>query len=190
MVSLWCGILGKGLVNLLQKTFLLLLTLVKYYTIHTGFAESGTDRCALACSNYREAKYTHIVNLQVDYPDISVESLNKLLDISSILDSNVYTLYYKQKPDSKDDVKIALSKKGEALWFSRYASYPYIHVGAYAYNNLLLQKLSRLEQTEESKMESLEQLTWLQHGVKMNAVETQPTISINTKEDYERWLKI
>ena len=63
----------------------------------------------------------------------------------------------------------------------------YKHLGVYAYRLSVLKQITSLTQTPLEKMESLEQLRWLEHGYKIKVGVTDiETVGIDTPEDLER----
>jgi 3-deoxy-manno-octulosonate cytidylyltransferase (CMP-KDO synthetase) len=78
-------------------------------------------------------------------------------------------------------VKVVTNLLGDALYFSRsLIPYPrqqvahkvYEHVGLYAYRKTSLMRLARLPMTTLETVESLEQLRWLEHGLRIRIVES------------------
>jgi 3-deoxy-manno-octulosonate cytidylyltransferase (CMP-KDO synthetase) len=60
----------------------------------------------------------------------------------------------------------------------------YKHIGLYGFRSAILMKLSTLEKTPLEKLESLEQLRWLEHGYEIRtAVSKYESMSIDTMED-------
>ncbi|MDE7496028.1 MAG: 3-deoxy-manno-octulosonate cytidylyltransferase, partial [Muribaculaceae bacterium] len=60
------------------------------------------------------------------------------------------------------------------------------HVGIYAYRADILRFVTSLPQSPLEKAESLEQLRWLENGLKIKVALTDtPTVGIDTPEDLE-----
>ena len=67
----------------------------------------------------------------------------------------------------------------------------YTHVGMYAYRIDTLAKITSLPQSSLEIAESLEQLRWLQNGLKIKVGITDcPTIGIDTPADLEEAIKL
>ncbi|MBR5848359.1 MAG: 3-deoxy-manno-octulosonate cytidylyltransferase, partial [Bacteroidaceae bacterium] len=98
--------------------------------------------------------------------------------------------------------KVVLNADNFAMYFSR-SVVPYLrgveqsewldnhvfykHLGVYAYRLNVLKEITSLQQTPLEKVESLEQLRWLEHGYKIKVGVTNiETIGIDTPEDLER----
>ena len=88
-------------------------------------------------------------------------------------------------------------KSGDALYFSRslipfqrdgvsIAEY-FLHVGVYAYKKDALMNFTRWPQSGLEKTEKLEQLRYLENGIKIRMAETDYiNIAIDTPEDLEK----
>lgn len=164
---------------------------------------SGTDRLAEAAAHL-EADI--IVNIQGDQPFFDPvmigEGVQPLLNDPTL---EISTLMYPiSRPEDLVDpgvVKVVTDHRGNALYFSRSRiPYPresidhpvYEHVGLYVYRKAVLMRLATLTPTTLERVESLEQLRWLQHGLRIYVGETQCAdqafsgLSVDTKEDLER----
>ena len=65
------------------------------------------------------------------------------------------------------------------------------HTGLYVYSKKVLLEFSSWTQSELERIESLEQLRALEHGVKITAIEaSSPSIGVDTFEDLERVRKM
>ncbi len=161
----------------------------------------GTVRVAKAYQMFTK-KYEDdlILNVQCDYPQINPKSINLLFNTNQyIIETyDFITLYYnfnfsQKDRENKDIVKIIASEDivGEVYchYFTR-EPYPYSlgHIGLYLfqpYNNII--NIITNPQTYLSKMENLEQLTWLSYGAKIKALFTERELSINTIEDFQQF---
>jgi 3-deoxy-manno-octulosonate cytidylyltransferase (CMP-KDO synthetase) len=164
---------------------------------------SGTDRLAEAAS---QIEADIIVNIQGDQPFVDPvmigEGVQPLLDDPTLA---IATLKYPitRAEDLADPgvVKVVTDLSGNALYFSRsLIPYPreavdhgvYEHVGLYVYRKETLMQLAGLEPTVLERVESLEQLRWLQHGLRIHVAETHCTdqafsgLSVDTAEDLAR----
>lgn len=97
--------------------------------------------------------------------------------------------------------KVVVGVDGHALYFSKYPipydrderGVPrYKHVGLYAYTRAALETFHALPPSPLELAERLEQLRFLEHGIRIRVVETDiPTIGVDTEDDVravETWL--
>lgn len=170
---------------------------------------SGTDRCFEALTK-TGGNYKYVVNIQGDEPFINPSQINLLTDTLNDGNSELATLVI--PVDSHEllfndgEVKVVVNNKMEALYFSR-SAIPHIksveqkdwhthfnyyrHVGMYAYRSDLLEELTKLKPSNLEKVESLEQLRWLENGFKIKvAITMHDSHCIDTPEDVERVLKM
>lgn len=172
---------------------------------------SGTDRCYEAFNLYTQeflGKFDVIINIQGDEPFIEpgqIELLKTCFQDSSV---DISTLIKKIEDNEAifdpNRPKVVINKKGEAMYFSR-SPVPYIrgvekekwkngntfyqHIGMYAYRSKALSEITKMEQSELEKVESLEQLRWLENGLKIKTALTQiDSYGIDTPEDLARLL--
>jgi 3-deoxy-manno-octulosonate cytidylyltransferase (CMP-KDO synthetase) len=102
--------------------------------------------------------------------------------------------------DNPNVVKVVKDRSGRALYFSR-APIPHFrsdpgswipdpvfkHIGLYGYRRTFLLKFATLAQTPLERSESLEQLRALEHGYRIQTVETRhDSVGVDTPEDLER----
>jgi 3-deoxy-manno-octulosonate cytidylyltransferase (CMP-KDO synthetase) len=159
--------------------------------------ESGSDRIAEAIA---EMNIDVIVNVQGDEPFIKKEPLEKLVSLfndDSIQVASLMRKISKEEALNPNNVKVVTNKSGYALYFSR-SIVPYqrdgktnaeyfLHVGVYAYKKDALINFTRLPQSSLEKIEKLEQLRYLENGIKIKMAETEyNNIAIDTPEDLER----
>ena len=167
---------------------------------------SGTDRCYEALT-LQKAKFDYVINIQGDEPFIQPEQIDLL---ANLLDGKTEIATLVKKIEDKDQlfnpnvVKAVVSEKGEALYFSR-STVPHIrnttegewmnkhvfykHIGMYAYRTDVLKQLTALPVSPLEKVESLEQLRWLENGFRIKVAETKTeTIGIDTPEDLRKAL--
>lgn len=167
---------------------------------------SGTDRCFEALQLQTEA-YDYVVNIQGDEPFIDPKQIDEL---AGLLIGNVELATLIKKITTNDElfnlgeVKTVFNKEMEALYFSR-QPIPYFrnaaeldwlqqqdyykHIGIYAYRADILEQISNLPVSNLEKAESLEQLRWLENGLKIKLAFTEfESVCIDTKEDLEKVL--
>lgn len=175
--------------------------------------KSGTDRCYEAYCNVTDLlhqTFDVVVNIQGDEPFIKPEQIRQLISCFENPEVQIATLAkrFEQNADIFDPnkVKVVFSQFDMALYFSRNpipycrgvekekwnetASF-YKHIGMYAYRPEVLKEITSLPQGELEKVESLEQLRWLEHGYHIAVQVTEyESLGIDTPEDLERANKI
>lgn len=166
---------------------------------------SGTDRCAEVALHFPEADY--ILNIQGDEPFIQPEQIDLLADtLTGNSRFSIATLAKKiSDPDllfNPNIVKVVHTQRQGALYFSRHPI-PYVrgreanqwlehadfykHIGLYGFKRQTLLRIARMKPTRLELAESLEQLRWLENGLKIGVgVTTLETIGIDTPEDLEK----
>lgn len=169
---------------------------------------SGTDRCFEAfCKLGRNADV--VVNVQGDEPFIAESQLRSVMACFDDPSTEIATLVKPFASDVPFDVvanpnspKVVVSNDGYALYFSR-SVIPYLrgipteewparhtylkHIGLYAYRADALERITSLPQGSLEVCESLEQLRWLQAGLRIKVAETSvETIGIDTPQDLEQ----
>lgn len=169
---------------------------------------SGTDRCFEAfCKMGADADV--VVNVQGDEPFIDESQLRSVVSCFDDPATEIATLV---KPfDSGAPIeavanpnspKVVVSNENHALYFSRsvipflrgipYEEWParhtfLKHIGLYAYRAEALERITKLPQGDLEQCESLEQLRWLQAGLRIKVATTDmETIGIDTPQDLER----
>lgn len=163
--------------------------------------KSGSDRIAEACENL-EADV--IVNIQGDEPFTEKKNLEMLLKIfSEDVNNEVSVASLMERLDNPEEVcnpnnvKVVVSKNGDALYFSRaFIPFPrdeksegvyFKHIGIYAYRKEALMQFTQLEESILEKTEKLEQLRYLENGFRIRLAETDiSTIGIDTEEDLQK----
>lgn len=170
--------------------------------------KNGTERCLEAYRNLN-LSCDVIVNIQGDEPFIQRRQVEALM---ACFDSSATDIATLVKPFDKEDgierlecpnsPKVIFNEDGFAIYFSR-SVIPYLrgiekdkwldnhtfykHLGIYAYRTDVLEKITTLPQSPLEKVESLEQLRWLENGYKIRIGITDiETVGIDTPEDLER----
>lgn len=163
--------------------------------------QSGTDRCFEALKNQKHA-YDYVINIQGDEPFINPKQITEL---AQLFDGNTQLATLIKRIEKEADihnpniVKVVKNSLSEAIYFSRsplpynrnadkqnwLLSHDYFkHVGIYGYRTDILEKITSLPVSSLEKAESLEQLRWIENGLKIKVGETNyPTIGIDTPED-------
>ncbi len=169
---------------------------------------SGTDRCFEAFKKSGK-DFTYIINIQGDEPFIDPSQIDLLVDVC---DGKTELATLMIPVDSHEvlfdtgEVKITMNNKHEALYFSReviphikgvdkkdwHKHFPYYrHVGMYAYRADILKEITTLAPSSLEKVESLEQLRWLENGFKIKlAITDFDSHCIDTPEDIEKVLRL
>ncbi len=159
---------------------------------------TGTDRLAEVIRQHQE--FDIIVNVQGDEPMIDpavIDRLALLLQERPELDmATAAAPLAEEEYNDPAAVKVVVSRKGEALYFSRslipyprnaFSEPPLKHVGIYAYRREFLLAYAAMEQTPLEKTESLEQLRALEMGYRIGVIyEETPGIGVDTEEDLQR----
>lgn len=166
---------------------------------------SGTDRCYEALSKLDES-FDAVVNIQGDEPFIDPMQIQQIASIIARDEVDIATLALPITDpamlQNANVVKVVIDTQGRALYFSR-SAIPYVrgyhidqwleqcpsfkHVGIYAYKSSVLQHITMLPPGALEKAESLEQLRWLENGIKINVGITHcEGISVDTQEDLQK----
>lgn len=170
---------------------------------------SGTDRCYEALTKVGADRFDVVVNIQGDEPFIQTSQLEAIRSCFSDDTTDIATLV---KPftaadglaalENPNSPKVVVNRNMEAMYFSR-SVIPYFrgkdrgewlsshvyykHIGLYAYRKDVLAEITSLPQGELEKVESLEQLRWLENGYTIKVATTDvETIGIDTPEDLQR----
>ncbi|TVR80996.1 MAG: 3-deoxy-manno-octulosonate cytidylyltransferase [Chitinophagaceae bacterium] len=150
---------------------------------------NGTLRCIEVVEkiNLKEA---WMFNIQGDEPFLHHENLNELSRFCSKVENAVVTMYDEIETlnsyQNPNVVKLVQNKNQKVNYFSRapipfdinnvinFPS-PYVkrHIGIYAFSVSILQKIKNLEISALAQIENLEQLTWLNEGIDIYAVEAK-----------------
>lgn len=176
------------------------------YVMTGSHHQSGTDRCYEALFKLGESNYDVVVNIQGDEPfidPIQLTTIKACFDDPQTLIATLVKPF--PKNSSLDDIKnpnspkVVVSDNNFAIYFSR-SIIPYFrgmnendwaknhtyykHIGIYAYKSETLKRITSLPQGTLEKVESLEQLRWLQAGYNIKVGFTNiETIGIDTPDD-------
>jgi len=159
--------------------------------------QCGSDRIAEAV---KDLDCEIIINVQGDEPFINKTPLEKLIKVYKAdikKEIAMGTLIQKIADESNIEnpncVKVAVDRNNFALYFSRSAipyssqgipSKYYKHIGVYAFRKEALLKFAKLPMLQNEKAEKLEQLRFLEYGMKVKVVETSFVgIEIDIPED-------
>ena len=159
--------------------------------------ESGSDRIAEAVAGM---DVDVIVNVQGDEPFIKREPLEKLVRLFEDPGVDVASLMRAisgEEAADPNNVKVVTDKAGYALYFSRSiipfprdeqaAGKYYLHIGVYAYKKKALIGFTQWPQSILEKTEKLEQLRYLENGIRIKMAETDYlNIAIDTPGDLQK----
>ena len=169
---------------------------------------SGTDRCWEAYQ-INGGNEDIIINVQGDEPFIHPEQIETVMQCFNQASTDIATLV---KPFDKNgsyeelanpnSVKVVFDLNMHALYFSRSviphlrgvdqalwpSSYQYFtHLGMYAYRSSALRDITAMTQSSLETNESLEQLRWLENGLRIKVgITSHSSIGIDTPQDLER----
>ena len=166
----------------------------------SGSYPNGTQRCVHTYIN-EQFTYDILVNIQADEPFISPDDINALIQtLENNSKPSIATLAVQSNDTNEyvdnNVVKIAVDSNNKALYFSR-SPIPFFrdsnkhisfikHKGVYAFDHLLIHKISSLSPSPLEKIENLEQLTWMYHGLEIVVTITKhDSIGIDTLSDYQ-----
>ncbi|MDQ3100668.1 MAG: 3-deoxy-manno-octulosonate cytidylyltransferase [Bacteroidota bacterium] len=168
---------------------------------HTG----GTDRCEEALRLIGIEGFDAVVNVQGDEPFIHPDQIDEVCEILKGSTGGIATLAQivtdDRDLDDPGEVLITTDVEMNALYFSR-AAIPFIHgnssalrhsqfrflkhVGLYAYRSEVLQALVKLAPSALEKVESLEQLRWLENGHRIRiGITEHDSFCVDTPADLE-----
>lgn len=177
--------------------------------VMTGEHLNGTSRCQEAAQIALEQKgwnFDVLINVQGDEPFIHPEQITELFHAFEKESVDIATFGKKiedtEELFSANVVKLVRGSDNQALYFSR-SAIPYCrdaykddwieqhsyfkHIGIYAYRKEVLNQLVTLPEGQLEKVESLEQLRWLEAGYRIAVLETEhESIGIDTPEDLKR----
>ena len=166
--------------------------------------ENGTSRIIEVINTPEYNDFDFIINIQGDEPLIDIKSINLLADNYRKEKSEIVTL---KKEFNKNEnignpniVKVITDFNDNAVYFSRSAipyernsieSFKYYkHIGIYGYTSKFLNELKSLKEGILEKIESLEQLRFIENGYKIKVLETvSEVIGVDTEEDLKEVIK-
>lgn len=167
---------------------------------------TGTNRCLEAFeifSKQSKVNFDVVLNIQGDEPLLAPEQIKKLVSCFDDKSTDMATLVLPttKKEDLESGVFVVFDKNKNALYFSR-AVIPvirddsienwhkhtfYKHIGMYGFTPKALNKFSKMKQTNLENNEKLEQLRWLENGLKIKlAITLHNSLPIDTLEDIEK----
>lgn len=157
---------------------------------------SGTDRIAEVADSVKADFY---VNVQGDEPLIDPETIKAcakpLVDDQQIEMASVFSKCPEEEIENPAVVKVVTDLAGNALYFSRHAipfpRNPRVdrvkkHIGIYSYRHEVLKQFAGWGPTPLESTESLEQLRFLENGVRIRMAEGKGSlVAVDTPEQAE-----
>ncbi len=163
--------------------------------------KTGTDRIFEAYKNLNIKNVDYILNLQGDEPVIDCKDIvklnNKIInnnlemgtlackisEVHKYTDENIVKVISKEKLTENKVVKAENFLRKMKIQNNKNI---YHHVGIYLYKVSILEKIVSLDQTENEKVNRLEQLRALENNIDVNLVlGNSSPIGIDTFEDYK-----
>lgn len=166
---------------------------------------SGTDRCSEVAGFFPAARV--VLNIQGDEPFVQPDQIDLLANTLlgqpkfqiATLAKRIEALEQLHNPNI---VKVVFAERTGAIYFSRHPipflrghdpatwlehhAY-YKHIGLYGFRRAALLRVARLRPSALEQAESLEQLRWLEQGLRIAVgVTTVETFGIDTPEDVPR----
>lgn len=162
---------------------------------------SGTDRLAEVAQTIAADVY---VNVQGDEPLVPPETIRAcaapLLADPAVEMGSIYAICPDEELDNPAVVKVVTALNGDALYFSRHAiPYPRNprvdpvkkHLGLYAFRREVLACFATWPMSPLESTESLEQLRFLENGVRIRMSEGQGSaVAVDTPEQAEQVRKL
>ncbi|MDG1135694.1 MAG: 3-deoxy-manno-octulosonate cytidylyltransferase [Bacteroidales bacterium] len=166
---------------------------------------NGTTRCnqVLDLISKSGEQFDVVINIQGDEPMINPQQIDKVAKLFNDEKTQISTLAKKitfaEDLCNDNIVKVVFDDNKSALYFSRQAipyernhkkdnwldhNEYYKHVGIYGYRSNILDKIVALPQGKLEFAESLEQLRWLENGIRITIDITDfESIAIDTPDD-------
>lgn len=163
--------------------------------------ETGSDRIAEAI---QDIDCDIVINVQGDEPFVQSEALGKLINVYKddlnaeiSLATLAQEIFDIEEINNPNCVKAIWDNNHFALYFSRspipypretdFSARYFRHIGIYAFRREALLNFAKLPMLQNEKAEKLEQLRYLEYGMKIKVLETGPMgIGIDTEEDLKK----
>jgi len=163
---------------------------------------SGTDRCREALYMI-DKQYDAVVNIQGDEPFINPDQINQVVDLIAMKDTPIASLARLIEDEDElfnpNVVKVAMDNDSNALYFSR-NPIPFMrnvdrkdwlakgtfykHIGIYGFKTATLCQIAEMQPTKLEMAESLEQLRWLENGLRVRmGITGRENFSIDLPDD-------
>lgn len=166
--------------------------------------ENGSSRIAEACEVLGLDASQVVVNVQGDEPELDSVWIDRAVDAMGVDGCDVGTVastaMARHEGGDPNVVKVVTDDAGRAMYFSR-APIPWDreaiapgpsarHVGLYAYRVRTLREYVAWEPSSLERVEKLEQLRFLEHGVRIGVglVDDPAHAGIDTQEQYDAFV--
>ncbi len=151
-------------------------------------ARCGTERLTDSRMCLHSEK---VVSVQVDYPEIDPMLIDRVFEAIYEPYPIVSAVYLKpEKYQKKDDVSANFINNYHSLVnFNRNQLAGFVHIGIYGFTGKVLKALQLIYQADKSESYDLEQNLWLDYGLNIRGLVTEPTISINNQDDLDAFRK-
>ena len=166
---------------------------------------SGTDRCAEAVQKVG-GNFDVVINVQGDEPFLKSAQIETLLACFDDVNTQIATLITPITSNTvlfdENKVKVVRNEEDFALYFSRNAipfqrgvektewlkNHDYfLHLGIYGFKYDVLNEVTKFLPSPLEQMEKLEQLRWLENGLKIKtAITNSQNFGIDVPEDLEK----
>ena len=158
--------------------------------------KTGTDRIFEAYQELRDDNIEYVINLQGDEPMLDIEDVTNLLKKTIEKKSKISTLACQIEDKNffvnKNIVKVTTKEELHQNNLSTASSFKreikntqkniYHHIGIYIFNVSYLEKFVQLEQTQNEKLQKLEQLRLMDNNIEID-VGLAKTIPIGVDTD-------
>lgn len=156
--------------------------------------DSGTRRVCFAAKPMLD-DYDYFINVQGDEPFIDVHFLNLFIrDIQSIRNGTILTGISELNENhlrNRNSVKAIMGKDDYIISFTRSYFFEksdnvFKHIGIYGFCSGDIDRISNIETTEESILQSLEQISWMEEGFLIKSrISYSESVCVDTIEDLE-----
>ncbi len=169
--------------------------------------ENGTSRIIEVINSPEYDEFDFVINIQGDEPLIDVDSINTLAQAYRSEKCQIVTLkkeiIERSDIENPNIVKVVTDFNDYALYFSR-SPIPYErnkketigefkyykHIGIYGYTAEFLRNLKKLKGGILERLESLEQLKFMENGYRIKVLKTEANvIGVDTPEDLMKAVK-
>jgi 3-deoxy-manno-octulosonate cytidylyltransferase (CMP-KDO synthetase) len=205
--ALLSGVFSDVLVATDDRRIHDLVTDAGYHAVMTSADHhSGTDRCLEALEKWEQLTgkhFEHMINIQGDEPFIHPDQIRNVASLlvsgHARIASLAKLITNREDIFNPNVVKVVFDRNMDALYFSR-APVPFLrefpenewqnmkahfkHIGIYGFLSDTLKQVCSLPESGLEKLESLEQLRWLENGLKIRiGLTNEESIAIDTPED-------
>lgn len=205
--ALLSGVFSDVLVATDDRRILDHVTNAGFHAVMTSDSHrSGTDRCLEALKLWEKETgniFNHIINIQGDEPFIHPDQIRNVASLlvsgQAQIASLAKLITNQEDIFSPNVVKVVFDNRLDAIYFSR-SPVPYLrevndsqwlkkkvhykHIGIYGFRQEALKLACSLSEGMLEKLESLEQLRWIENGLKIRiGLTNEESIAIDTPQD-------